>query len=265
MERIYSPIIIRNLKYKTTKRMSLNLSKINKRIIIRQRSNLSSSYSTKNVRKTSNRLYLTPRSLDSDDNIKNAITNLLDHNLLTNIEIKKRLLSAKNEITKNIYIKLNKLKRNIFRVPSPIIVNKNEKNEYNYNNIFQGRNFPNKTEKMVKDLKKIFSYNILPGKNENKYKFLKPKSYIEKDLWYSDRKENNNNNESNYFSRSFLVSTCSKNHHNNIIKLNKYKNALYLRNSKENKIYKAIVQKSLLSNIINFKKVNKLSNRISNY
>ena len=263
MERIYSPIIIRNLKNKTTKRMSLDLSKINKKIIIRQRSSqLFSSNSTKHLRKNNNRLYLTPRDFNSDFSIKNDITTLLEHNLLTNTEIKKRLMSAKNEITKNIYIKLNKLKKNIFRNPSPISLNQNEYKEYNYHNIFQGRHFPNKTEKMYNDLRKIFSYNILPGKNENRYKFVKPKSYIEKDWWYSDRKENISN-ESKFFSRSFLMPTCSKNHHKtSIIKLNKYKNALYLSNSKENKIYKAIVKKSLLRNICDFKKTNKISNRI---
>ena len=263
MERIYSPIIIRNLKNKTTKRMSIDLSKINKKIIIRQRPHLLSSYSTKNVRNNNNRLYLTPRNISShEENIKKDITTLLEHNLLTNTEIKNRLMSAKNEITKNIYIKLNKLKKNIFRNPSPISLNQNEYKEYNYHNIFQGRHFPNKTEKMYNDLRKIFSYNILPGKNENRYKFVKPKSYIEKDWWYSDRKENISN-ESKFFSRSFLMPTCSKNHHKtSIIKLNKYKNALYLSNSKENKIYKAIVKKSLLRNICDFKKTNKISNRI---
>ena len=103
MERIYSPIIIRNLKNKTTKRMSLNLSKINKKIVIRQRSSqLFSSNSTKHLRNNSNRLYLTPRGFNSDFSIKNDINSLLEHNLLTNTEIKKRLLSAKNEITKKI-------------------------------------------------------------------------------------------------------------------------------------------------------------------
>ena len=219
MERIYSPIVIRNLKNKTTKRMSLNLSKINKKIVIRQRSSqLFSNNSTKHLRNNSNRLYLTPRGFNSDFSIKNDINSLLEHNLLTNTEIKQRLLSAKNEITKNIYIKLNKLKKNIFRNPSPINLKKNEYKECNYHNIFQERHFPDKTEKMYKDLRKIFSYNILPGKNENKYKFVKPKSYIEKDWWYSDRKENISN-DSKFFSRSFLMPMCSKNHNNNIIKL----------------------------------------------
>ena len=58
---------------------------------------------------------------------------------------------------------------------------------------------------------------------------------------------------------------CSKNHNNNIIKLSKYKNAFYLSHSKENKIYKTIVKKSLLRNICDFKKKNKISNRIDKY
>ena len=267
MERIYSPIIIRNLKNKTTKRMSIDLSKINKKIIIRQRPHLLSSYSTKNVRNNNNRLYLTPRNISShEENIKKDITTLLEHNLLTNTEIKNRLMSAKNEITKNIYIKLNKLKKNIFlRNTSPMQKNQYEFKDDNCNNIFRGRLYPNKTEKMYNDLRKIFSYNILPGKNENKYKFVKAKSYMNKDWLYSDRKINSYN-ESQYFSRSFLMPSCSKNHNvNNIIKLSKLNNAIYLNNSKENKIYKTIIKKSLLRNISGFKKINKNSNRISKY
>ena len=125
MERIYSPIIIRNLKNNSIKRMSLDITRINKKIIIKQRTNLSSSYSTKNFRKISNRLHLTPRSFHSDYKIKRDIINLPDYNLLTNQEIKNRLLSAKNEFTNKIYIDLNKLKKNIFKVPNPINIKKN--------------------------------------------------------------------------------------------------------------------------------------------
>lgn len=267
MERIFSPIIIKNLKNNTTKRMTLNLSKINKKIIIRQRSSLLSSYSTRVVRNNKNQLNLTPRNFNSNDNINRDITNLLEQNLLTNTEIKRKLMSAKNETSKNVCINLNRLKKNVlFRNPSAIPKKKDEYKENNIHNILRGRAFPNKTEKMVKDLKKIFSYNLLPGKNENRYKFIRPKSYIEKDWIDSDRKENNYSNDNNYFSRSFLMpSTCTKNHNKNLIKLTKLKNQLYLLNSKEHKIYKAIIKKRLLRNLSGFKKVSKISNKIVGY
>ena len=181
-------------------------------------------------------------------------------------------MSAKNEERKNIYIKLDKLRKNIiFRNFSPNKNDKNELKEMNYNNIFKGRDFNYKTEKIFKGLRKIFSYNLLPEKETYKYKFVKPKSYIENDFWYSYRKDNHNYNNNNYnsnklFSKSFLTSTCSKNHsNNNIIKLSKFQKSFYSCNSKENKIYKAIVKKSLLRNISAFKKKIKISNHIHKF
>ena len=109
-------------------------------------------------------------------------------------------------------------------------------------------------------LRKIFYYNILPGKNLNKYKFDKPKSYIDKDYKYSDGKENNNNI-NKYISKSLLSLTCSKrNNPNNVRKINKFMNSIDLINSKENKIYKDIVKKSLFQNIKFIIKKSKLSN-----
>ena len=259
MERLYSTIIIKNLKNKTTRRMSLNFSKINKKIIIRQKSSLLSSYSNRNF-KNNNILNLTPKSFNSEDNIQKDITNLLKHNLLTNKELRSRLISIKNE--RNVSSKIIKLKKNIFMNLSPIKLNQNEYQKFRYNNNFKGIEFADKTEKIFQDLRKIFNYNILPGKNENKYKFDRPKSYIEKDWKYSDEKENSCK-ENKYFSRSFLNATCSKNHiTNNVMKLNKFMNEINFINSKENKIYKEIVRKSLFKRIKFFKKGNKKSNHL---
>ena len=259
MERLYSPIIIKNLKNKTTKRMSFNFSKNSEKIIIKQRNGLLSSYSNRNLI-NNNILNLTPKSFKSEDNIKKDIKVLLKYNLLTNTELKSRLISIKNN--RNASSKFNKLKKNIFMNISPIRKSQDEFNEFKYNTIFQGTKFANKTEKMYKDLRKIFYYNILPGRNENKYKFDKPKSYIDKDYKYSDGKENNNNI-NKYISKSLLSLTCSKrNNPNNVRKINKFMNSIDLINSKENKIYKDIVKKSLFQNIKFIKKKSKLSNHL---
>ena len=246
MERLYSPIIIKNLKNKTTKRMSFNFSKNSEKIIIKQRNGLLSSNSNRNLI-NNNILNLTPKSFKSEDNIKKDIKALLKYNLLTNTELKSRLISIKNK--RNASSKFNKLKKNIFMNISPIRKSQDEFNEFKYNTIFQGTKFANKTEKMYKDLRKIFYYNILPGKNENKYKFDKPKSYIDKDYKYSDGKENNSNI-NKYISKSLLSLTRSKRHNpNNVRKINQFMNSIDLINSKENKIYKDIVKKSLFQNI----------------
>ena len=149
MERLYSPIIIKNLKNKTTRRMSLNFSKINKKIIIRQKSSLLSSYSNRNF-KNNNILNLTPKSFNSEDNIQKDITNLLKHNLLTNKELRSRLISIKNE--RNVSSKIIKLKKNIFMNLSPIKLNQNEYQKFRYNNNFKGIEFADKTEKIFQDL-----------------------------------------------------------------------------------------------------------------
>ena len=53
MEGIHSPIIIRNLKNKTTKVMYLDLHKIFKKIVIKQKPLILSNNSFKNISKTS--------------------------------------------------------------------------------------------------------------------------------------------------------------------------------------------------------------------
>ena len=150
--------------------MSLNFSKINKKIIIRQKSSLLSSYSNRNF-KNNNILNLTPKSFNSEDNIQKDITNLLKHNLLTNKELRSRLISIKNE--RNVSSKIIKLKKNIFMNLSPIKINKNEYQKFKYNNNFKGIEFDDKTDKIFQDLRKIYNYNILTGKNENKYKLYR--------------------------------------------------------------------------------------------
>ena len=255
MERIHSPIIIRNLKTKTMKLMSLNLDKIFKKIIIRQRPNLFPCNSTKNF-KRSNLIQLTPRKNKSKDTIKKDITNLLKNNIVTNTELKKKLISIKNEISKNDGSKtsLNQIKKRFFSSKTPVKLSKIEFNK-NSSQFLKDRFFPVKAEKVVKDLRKIFSYNILPGKDEHKFKFIKPKSYIEKNYFNSERKDNNyDNNESIYFSRSLLFPTCSKSHGiNNLVRLNKLKNELFIRNYEENNIYKTIVKKRLLRSKSSFR------------
>ena len=268
MERLSSPIIIRNFRNMTIKRMSIDLNKISKKIIFRQRPLLLSSNSTTNIR-TSKNFCLTPKPKNnnnnkSKDSINKDITNLLQKDLLTNTEIKNKLIYIKNENInkkKNIFSKFNSLKKNIFK--SKITIYKKEGyKEWNNNRILKERDIPNQTQQLFKNLKIIFGYNKLPGKDINKFKFVKPKSYIENNWWYSERKENYN--ESDYFSRSLLEPTCStcfKKHSLNIIKLKKIKDERYLRNYEENKIYKSVIKKSLLRSISAFKKFHKLSNR----
>ena len=56
--------------------MSLNFSKINKKIIIRQKSSLLSSYSNRNF-KNNNILNLTPKSFNSEDKADEYILDLV--------------------------------------------------------------------------------------------------------------------------------------------------------------------------------------------
>ncbi len=264
MERTCSPIIIRNLKNNTTKNMSLDLDKIFKKIIIRQRPNLIPCNSTKNF-KRSQLIQLMSRNNKSKDNIKKDITNLIKNNIVTNTELKKKLISIKKDFSENdgSKISLDQIKKRLFRRQSPVEFNKFEFNK-NSSLILKGRFFPGKTEKLVKDLRKIFNYNLLPGKDEFKFKFIKPKSYIEKNYFSPEKKDNNyDSNDSIYFSRNLLFPTCSKSHSiDNVLRPIKLKKELFLRNYEKNKLYRTIVKKRLLKSKSSLRKTNKFSNNL---
>ena len=262
MEGIHSPIIIRNLKNKTTKVMYLDLHKIFKKIVIKQKPLILSNNSFKNI---SNYKTLSLTQRKKKETITRDTTNLIRHNPLTNSEIRNKLLGISNEnkkSKKNNYINLNKLRKNIS--------NGNFLNDYSHKGINfieeskfykvnDNKIFNEKQKNIYKNLRKIFSLNILPNNDKNKYKFVRPKSYIKLNWWDNDNKKNKNENK--LISRSFLLSKCSKDHlSNSLNKFKKLKNEIFLRNSEENRIYKTIVKNRLYKSVSAFKRINKLSN-----
>ena len=258
MEGTDSLIIIRNLKNNTIQKMGPDYDEIYKNIMNKPKPLLLSSYFMNNLGANKNfKLTVTNLTL-INNNIKKDITTLLENNLVSNKELKHQLIKIKGEAGNNNKTKLNckkVFKNRIFMKQKYFKIQDN-----NSEKKIKDKLFLSKTEIIVKNLKNIFCSNILPSNHKNKLRFIKEKSYINKELGYSERKDNINSGRRGT-SRSMIMPICSK--HNNFIdvdKLLKLKDKKYLKNNKENQIYISIVKKSSIKRNNSIKNFNKLTN-----
>ena len=256
-----SPILIENLKNNTTTRVYIDINKIFHKIVIKRRrpcfSN-DSKISNKdnyfpNINNTNDYSLLSPNTLTykSKNKIDNYSSTSTTHNIITNPEIKKKLLDQNKILLSknNSFSKLNKYSNTFINILSP---NQPVDHQYISNNKYYStlseRNLPEKTQKIIKDLRKIFSYNQLPGKEEYKFKFDKPKSYLRKFFLCSNIYNDDDNLYGHSSSSNLLLPTCPK-HYRKIGKkeVNKIKD-IFKRNYESNKEYKKIIKMKLSNN-----------------